>query len=51
MSEIIDSPSNVQDHRDWKALGFSSDSAEIATVGDEFLLSCFNKANIAEICG
>ena len=51
MSVIIDSSFNVQDHRDWNALGFSPDSAKNATAADEFFLVCFNKANIAERYG
>ena len=48
MSVIIDSSFNPQNHRDWKALGFSPDTANKAELAKKFFLVCFNKANIAE---
>ena len=51
MSVIIDPSFNPRGHRDWKALGFSSDAAKNAELSNDFFISCFEKANIAERYG
>ena len=51
MSVIIDPSFNPRGHRDWKALGFSSDAAKNAELSNDFFISCFDKANIAKRYG
>ena len=51
MSVVIDLSFNPGGRRDWKALGFSQDTANKAELSSKLFVVCFNKANIAERYG